>query len=442
MTVTLGAGVDDTCLEVGTLDGMPWVLLAVGILGLLHGLNALAPRKRPPAIFFWSFFASWLTIELVWHNLLVGSVVTAVLVGAGALDHPAGVVGLACSVVALAIFVAIGWTTRRTVVSMRGALDDLDPGHDAPRFPRIHVVLPFLMGRRRGVHTRRNRTFARVAGKSLRLDVTVPTAPPPGGGHRRPALMQIHGGGWVIGDKREQGLPLLRHMAAQGWVGFNVNYRLSPGATFPDHLVDLKRGLAWIRDHADEFDVDPDFVCVTGGSAGGHLTALMALTQNDARYQPGFEEADTSVAAAVPFYGIYDFTPGGTFGADREVFRRFLEPIVFKAFVDEEPERFREASPIHQLRADAPPFLVIHGDRDTLAPIEDARAFVEALRAVSSQPVLYAEMQGAQHAFEIFPSVRSAKVIEGVERFLSTLWERRHQSPAGTEPELAEALTD
>jgi acetyl esterase/lipase len=246
----------------------------------------------------------------------------------------------------------------------------------------------------------------------------------------------------VLGDKREQGLPLLGHMAAQGWVGVNVNYRLSPGATFPDHLVDLKRGLAWIREHADELEIDPDFICVTGGSAGGHLAALMALTQNEPRYQPGFEDADTSLAAAVPFYGVYDFTPDGAMGADPDIFSKFLEPIVIKAFVAEEPERFRDASPVHHVHADAPPFFAIHGDKDTLAPVEDARTFVERLRAVSKQPVLYAEMQGAQHAFEIFPSLRAARVIEGVERFLTVLWERRQEPARAVEPELEEALTD
>jgi acetyl esterase/lipase len=421
---------------------MGWILLALGALGTIYGLNALAPRKRPVAVFIWSFIGSWLTIELVWHHLVVGVALTVLLVAGGALDHPAGVVGLVLMAVALGILASIAWTTRRTVVSMHGALADLDPGPDAPRFPRSRVVFPFLMGRRKGVRLRRNIEFARIDGRSIRLDVTVPSAPVPGGGARRPALMQIHGGGWVIGDKREQGLPLLGHMAAQGWVGVNVNYRLSPGVAFPAHLIDLKRGLAWIRDHADELGIDPDFICVTGGSAGGHLTALMGLTQNDARFQPGFEAADTSVAAAVPFYGVYDFTPDGAFGADPEIFRRFLEPTVIKAFVEEEPEKFRDASPVHHVNAGAPPFLVIHGDRDTLAPVEDARAFVERLRAVSDQPVLYAEMQGAQHAFEVFPSVRTAKVIEGVERFLTTLWERRDQPSEAAEPELEEALTD
>jgi acetyl esterase/lipase len=421
---------------------MSWLLLAFGISGVVHVINALAPRGKPVAVFFWSFFASWLTIELVWHHLVFGAIVTALLVEGGALDHWAGVVGLVLMVLTGAGLISIGLVSRRTVVSMRGALEDLEPGPEAPRFPRSHVVFPLLLNHRRGVRRIKDVPFQRVNGRTLKLDLTLPSAPVPGGGELRPALMQIHGGAWVVGDKREQGLPLLNHMAAQGWVGFNVNYRLSPAVAFPAHLVDLKAGLAWIRAHADDYGIDPDFICVTGGSAGGHLTALMGLTANDPQYQPGFEDADTSVAAAVPFYGIYDFTKDGHFGVDPRLFHRFLEPLVMQAFYEEEPEKFRDASPVHHVRPDAPPFLIVHGDRDTLAPVGDARAFAEKLRAVSTSPVLYAEMQGAQHAFEVFPSARTAKVIEGVERFLSTLWERRDQARAGAEQELEQALTD
>jgi acetyl esterase/lipase len=257
--------------------------------------------------------------------------------------------------------------------------------------------------------------------------------------------MQIHGGGWVIGDKREQGVPLLRHLAANGWVGFNVNYRLSPAATFPDHLVDLKAGLAWIREHADEYGADPDYVVVTGGSAGGHLCALVALTANDPEYQPGFESVDTSVRAAVPFYGVYDFTNRlGTW--DQDTIRRFFQPMIIKRFFDTEREAFEKASPMDRVHAGAPPFLVVHGDLDTLAPIEDCRHFVELLRATSNSPVVYAEMKGAQHAFEVFPSYRTARVIEGVERFLTTLWQHDRrgagESVAEEEAQLAQALTD
>jgi acetyl esterase/lipase len=418
-----------------------WLLLLLGAVGLLHAANALSPRRGSPIVVAWSFFASWITIELVWHHLVLGALVTALLVYGGALDQPAGVLGLVLMVITGVLLLVIGLRTGKTRLTIHGALGDLEPEGDAPRFPRSHVVFPLLLNRRKGVTRVRNVEYARIAGRRLHLDVTVPSAPVPAGRERRPALMQVHGGAWVIGDKREQGLPLLNHMAAQGWVGFNVNYRLSPSVAFPDHLVDLKRGLAWIKEHADEYGIDPDFVCVTGGSAGGHLSAMMGLTGNDPAYQPGFERADTSVAAAVPFYGIYDFTDQGAFGSDPEVFRRFLEPVVMQAFLAEEPERFEAASPLHHLRPDAPPFFVVHGDRDTLAPVADARTFVEQLRAVSSAPVLYAEMRGAQHAFEVFPSVRTATVIEGVERFLSTLWARRDAPTPVVEAELADTLT-
>jgi acetyl esterase/lipase len=226
-----------------------------------------------------------------------------------------------------------------------------------------------------------------------------------------------------MGDKREQGWPLLSHLAANGWVCFNLNYRLSPGATFPEHLIDLKAGLAWIRAHAEDWNVDPSFIAVTGGSAGGHLAALMGLTANDPEYQPGFEGADTSVQAAVPIYGVYDFTSRR--GANRLPFwYRRLERQIMKAFRDEEPDKFRRASPIERVHPDAPPFFVIHGDRDTLAPVEEARDFANALGEISTAPVLYAELEGAQHAFDLFCSPRTAHMLAAVLRFLTAAREK------------------
>ena len=255
--------------------------------------------------------------------------------------------------------------------------------------------------------------------------------------------MQVHGGGWVIGFKDRQGQLLMRRLASQGWVCFNVDYRLSPTATFPDHLVDVKRAIAWIREHADEYGIDPDFVAVTGGSAGGHLTALTALTIGDPRYQPGFETADTSVQAAVPFYGVYDFTNrNGNAPPDME--RRFLAPIVMKADLAEAPEAYAAASPLDQVHADAPPFFVIHGELDVLAPVEDARDFVARLRAVSKQPVYYLELRGAQHAFDTFPSIRANAVVDAAAHFLTAIW-TAHQDSAAADPtagEVRDAVTE
>jgi acetyl esterase/lipase len=210
------------------------------------------------------------------------------------------------------------------------------------------------------------------------------------------------------------------------------NYRRSPPATFPDHLVDVKQALAWVRRHGPEYGADPRFVAVTGGSAGGHLAALVALTPNDPRYQPGFEAVDTSVAACVPMYGIYDFCDRHRVRG-RDAMRPFLERFVMKCAPDECPELWEAASPISLVRADAPPFFVVHGGHDTLAWVEDARFFVEALRAVSRNPVLYAEVPHAQHAFDVMYSVRTAHVVDAVGRWLDSLWRATTRSSAGAD---------
>ena len=192
-----------------------------------------------------------------------------------------------------------------------------------------------------------------------------------------PVLLQVHGGAWSLGDKEHQGLPLMRHMAARGWVCVAINYRLSPRNAFPAHLVDVKRALAWIRGPGTAYGADPGFVAVTGGSAGGHLAAMAALTPNDPAYQPGFEEADTSVQAAVPHYGVYDLA--GATGTTRS--RQHARPLPrprgsCSSTRATDPEAFERASPLLNVGPDAPPFLVIHGRNDCLVEVEQARRFV------------------------------------------------------------------
>ena len=396
---------------------MDTALLVVGALGVLLGVNAFFPTRNR-LLMVPSFFASWLAIELAPWYLFWQAVALVVLVVNGALDDTSGWIGLGLSIIAIALWVGIIVRTRRTVLILQDAMQDIDVDDDAPAFPKSHVVLPFLMRRRAGVTKVRNITFAQHGKKKLRLDVYKPVDSAPG--DRRPGILMIHGGAWVIGDKREQGIPLLNHLAANGWVGVNANYRLSPRSPFPDHLVDIKHAIAWYREHAEEYGADPDFLCITGNSAGGHLTTLAALTANDPEYQHGFEEVDTSLRGAVPFYGIYDFTNrNGT--SHKDTVKRFFGPVVMKKSFEDEPEAFAKASPLDRVRADAPPFFVIHGDKDTLAPVADAREFVKLLRETSGAPVLYAEMKGAQHAFDIFPSFRAARVIEAVERFLHSV---------------------
>ncbi len=146
--------------------------------------------------------------------------------------------------------------------------------------------------------------------------------------------------------------------------------------------------------------------------------------------------------AAVPFYGVYDLTNRNGVWPD-EVVPRFLAPVVMKCDHEEAPERYAAASPLDQVCAGAPPFFVIHGDLDLLAPVEDARDFVHRLREVSDEPVYYLELRGAQHAFESFASIRANAVVEAAERFLNAV--RAAHLHGGAHPptaaEVEEAMT-
>jgi acetyl esterase/lipase len=242
-----------------------------------------------------------------------------------------------------------------------------------------------------------------------------------------PVLIQVHGGGWTMGSKDQQGIPLMQRMAERGWVCVAVNYRLAPRDPFPAQIIDVKRAIAWVKDHIEEYGGDPSYVVVTGGSAGGHLTALAALTPGDPAYQPGFEDRDTRVQAAVPFYGVYDLA-GATGLRNALLMRdRYLAPrVVARKWVDD-PEVFEHGSPILRITEDAPDFFVLHGAGDSLVAVEQARLFVAALRETSRSSVAYAEFPGTQHAFDVFPSIRSEHVVRAVERYLE--WHRaRHVS--------------
>lgn len=237
---------------------------------------------------------------------------------------------------------------------------------------------------------------------------------------KAPVLLQVPGGAWVIGMRRPQAYPLMSHLAARGWVCVSIGYRVSPRHTWPDHIVDVKRALAWVKENIADYGGDPNFVAITGGSAGGHLCSLAALTPNDPKFQPGFEDADTSVVAAVPVYGRYDWF--STEGEGRREFVGLLQKFVVKKKFATHRDIYVDASPIRRLRADAPPFFVLHGHDDSLIPVGEAQEFVEELRAVSKSPVAYAELPHAQHAFDIFSSPRAHRSADAVARFLSWVY--------------------
>jgi acetyl esterase/lipase len=244
-------------------------------------------------------------------------------------------------------------------------------------------------------------------------------------GDKAPVLLQIPGGAWTVNGRRPQGYPLMGRMAELGWVCVSIDYCKSPRNAWPAHIVDVKRALAWVRENIAEYGGDPDFIAVTGGSAGGHLASLVALTANDPQFQPGFEDADTTVQAAAPYYGVYDLTDPAKM---HEMMMQFLELFVMKEQYADNPGLFEMASPITHVHGDAPPFLVLHGESDSVIPSVQARSFCAALREAGAPTVGYAELPNAHHAFDLFATVRSRLAADAVADFLGVVRGRHNQS--------------
>lgn len=382
------------------------------------------------------FFAGWLTAELAPHLLALTAIDTASQL-ARRKRCPVGVALAAATAAGYGKLILDAQDAKGEVEdALRETLGvdyvhglEREPDADDLATPWGQLLMPFRMTNKNVV--RESNIAYAAGGRRYLLDVYHGTEEQ----HGRPVLIQVHGGGWIIGHKAQQGVPLMQHMAERGWICVAPNYPLSPKAAWPEHVVALKRAIAWVRENIADYGGDPSFIGVTGGSAGGHLATLLALTSHDKSWQPGFEGADTSVQVCVPHYGVYDFA--GQTQTAAAVGRRdsFLARWVMKKTWKQDPQLFLDASPLERITPQAPPFFVIHGNLDTLVPVPEAREFVQRLRAASDSPVAYAEIAGAQHAFDIFPSIRSAHVVRGAERFLNWTYRKATAQP---EPEPTE----
>lgn len=228
------------------------------------------------------------------------------------------------------------------------------------------------------------------AGRKETADLYLP-ADEPKAGERRPAVVIIHGGGWTGGEKRarreiEIGTTLAKH----GYVAMSIDYALAkPGKpTWPENLKDCKRAVRWLRKHADELHVDPDRIGAIGGSAGGHLTAMLAVTDADDGFEPA-EDAGipTRVQAAVPMYAHM----AAGFDGDHSMFAARLK---------DDPELYRLAAPIAHVTADDPPMLLLHGTADTTTPVDHSRRLAARLAEVGV-PHKLEIIEGAPHSFAL-----------------------------------------
>jgi acetyl esterase/lipase len=405
------------------MNASSWYLVA-SAAGALSTANAYRPLSRRGPFAVMSYFAGWPTSELPLHTVVLQVVLTAAALPLGVLDHAEGRIGLVLSVGSWLALVLLHRRARGASALYDAALREALGADYAdrvvhPRSPETADqlgVLQMLRVRRR--HVQERDISYGSAGSANLLDIWRPKDLKPG--DRAPVLIQIPGGAWVLGKKTGQSYPLMNHMVERGWICVCINYRLAPKNLWPAHVIDVKKAIAWVRSNIEDFGGDPSFIALTGGSAGGHLTALAALTWDNPTYQPGFEQADTRVQAALPFYGVFDWSDEVDTGG--KIFLPHLQRTVMKVKWADDPAPFAMASPLRQIRADAPPFLISVGTNDTMVSPRQSRYFAPRLRALSEQPVAFTELSDAQHTFDIFTSPRARAAAHSAGQFLGVVY--------------------
>lgn len=332
----------------------------------------------------------------------------------GDLDNPVGIASVTLAVMTLFGLAVVLWRGLQAGPTVTRALSDgLGSGWRAESAPELttrltrrrpwaRLLFAPLVVRRRDVIRQADLVYG-PAGRPNLLDVYRPRS----GAVTGPCLVYFHGGGYRSGRKNREARALIYRLASQGWVCVSANYRLARNAPYPAPLVDAKRVIAWMREQAPSYGADPSSIVVAGSSAGAHLAAIAALTPNVTALQPGFEQADTHVSAAVCLYGFY--------GSPSWLERESGAP----------------SAPIEHLDDDAPPMLIAHGTRDSFVNVSAARDFVEQFRSTApKRPLVYLELPGAQHTFDLYHSVRFQAVIDAVDAFTAAVNSSAPSSPA------------
>jgi acetyl esterase/lipase len=402
----------------------------------VSAVSCLSVRRPLPVFIVPIFIFGLLTSELTWFFFGLQLLVSAVFLAMGALAEAAGIMALALMLIN---WLAM-WRLHKQAHAaneiladaLKGALgESFKESIPGQRLPQLRTDIaaadwlrPLSMTRP-GVVRLEDIAYGDAGERNL-LDIYRPLEAREGG---FPVLLQVHGGAWYMGHKQQQAMPLLNHLAQRGWLCVSINYRLSPAHTFPAHIIDVKKAIHWIKAHIAEYGGQPNFLAITGGSAGGHLTALAALSANDPVYQPGFETADTSVDVAVPLYGVYDFTDRDGEDLNRTI-RDLLAEKIMPGSLQKDSDLWNQASPMARVHPQAPPFFVIHGANDVMTSPQLARSFCTELGKYSQAPVAYAELPGCQHAFDGMHSVRTEYLLNHITDFLEWTHARHWSTPA------------
>lgn len=233
-----------------------------------------------------------------------------------------------------------------------------------------------------------NVVFGRGGGRDLTCEVFTP----PDDRAARPAILIIHGGGWMQGDRsqlRGYGIQLAR----LGFLTVCSEYRLSTEAKWPAQIQDVNAAIRWMRANSDDLGLDPDRIAVSGNSAGGHLALMAAGAPHVPEFQGdgGHAGISSSVAGCVAIYPPTLLKRS----ADREL--NSALDLLFGDAAGAEVER--AASPISYVSADFPPTMLIHGNADELVPVEASFEMYRALRAAGAECELHV-YDGVPHAFD------------------------------------------
>lgn len=241
----------------------------------------------------------------------------------------------------------------------------------------------------------RNLTYCSPRGKNMEMDVYYPTREGPG----RPLAIFVHGGFWMSGDKAGEfwfhkiGSSLLE----KGFVVASINYRLAPRYTFPVQLWDVRCAIRHFRAEADQYGIHPQQIGVWGTSAGGHLAALAATTNDTTvlpQRNPEYPEASSRPNAVATLYAPFDLTS--------EDFSPELQQVARQVFtaIRRQQEDGKTVSPLFHVDGQTPPFLVIHGTQDPVVPYSQAETFVDRLHREGAVGELITVPRG-QHGLTI-----------------------------------------
>lgn len=229
--------------------------------------------------------------------------------------------------------------------------------------------------------------FAEVNGKTLFLDAAIPEGSGP-----HPAVIIVHGGGWVRGNRQLDVAPLFQPLSDAGFAWFSIDYRLTQDISqFGSAVADIQSAIRFVKAHAAEYRVDPENLALIGESAGGQLVAMAALDP-----APG-----TQAQAVVTMYAPADLSEllQHSDYVPRQI-RESFRGTPFEQFI---LARAAQMSPINHVKADAPPFLLIHGTADRLIPFSQSRSMCDRLKAVGASCELF-PVEGGQHGIRWWES--------------------------------------